>query len=147
MTTPNDLYAMTPEIVTKDLTHLEGCYYNHVEEIGTQLMLHNVENDRVEVRFLKDYCFDGRRVWQLATVWFDEKPVMITQNAGREGDDYAKRFITDAVAFVEMCQYIKSLLKVEPLVSVDPVDPDEDVEGLTKFYGNELGGIFERYRY
>ena len=86
MATAADLYKMTPERSTKELSYLVGCYYNHIPEVGNDIesVKYLLSSDRVEIKFLKDWNFDFRRVWQLATVWFDGNPVMITQNAGRE---------------------------------------------------------------
>ena len=145
MTTPKELYERKPESVSNDLDHLAGFYYNHVAEIEDFYShSHTIATTRVEVRFLKDWSFDGRRVWQLATVWFDDGPVMIIQNAGREGDDHAERFITDVDRFTSMCSYLKSLI---PICADAPerVGFTEEITGLTEFYGNELDGSFERY--
>ncbi len=143
MATPNELYAMEPERVERDISHLTGFYYNHIPEVGESVP-YGTTSDRIEIRFLKDWCFDGRRVWQLATVWFEGKPVMVTQNAGREGDDHSERFVTDADGLMAMCSHIKQLIQIEggrPTV----VGADEQVAGLTEFYGNKLEGHFERY--
>jgi len=147
MTTPNELYKMEPERVTNDIGYLSGCYYNHVREVGEEVSwFAPFEAERIEVRYLKDFDFDGRRVWKLATVWFEGEPVMITQNAGREGDDHSNRYITDGKLFMKMCRYIKTLIPITSSCEPEAVDPNDDIEGLTVFYGNELGGSFERYR-
>jgi hypothetical protein len=112
---PNDLYAMTPESVERGIDSLAGCYYNHLDGSGLdQFALGQITGDtsRVQIRTLKYWCFDGRRIWSLATVWFDEKPVMVIQNAGREGDDHSRRFITDFPRFCEMCAFLQSLVPV-----------------------------------
>ena len=152
MTTPNELYKMEPERVTNDISYLVGCYYNHVKEVGEEWAEYETPflAERIEVRYLKDYDFDGRRVWKLATVWFDGEPVMITQNAGREGDDHSARFITDGKLFMKMCHYIKTQIPLTPIPKTagpSVVDPGEDIQDLTEFYGNSLDGPFERYRY
>ncbi len=144
--TPNDIYAMPHEKSAQDPWGLYGCYFNHmdgeVEEHDMSQLPH--ELPRVEVREIKYFDFDGRRFWRLATVWFDGSPVMITQNAGREGDDWRKRFITDPEAFSAMGAYLRSLVKKQP--PKDVVSPDQELgNALTEFYGNSLGGYFERY--
>jgi translation initiation factor RLI1 len=71
---------------------------------------------------------------------------MIIQNAGREGDDHYKRFITDEFTYISMVQYIKSLIPVSFETKIqDVVDPEEEIEKLDKFYDGELNGYFSRY--
>jgi hypothetical protein len=140
---------MTPESSTNDVSLLVGCYYNHIEEVQEAHMLpYPALSDRVEIRIIKQFDFDGRRFWRLATVWLDGYPVMIIQNAGREGDDHSARFITDALRFREMCAHIAALMVHHvTALSEDTVDLNQEIEQLTSFYGNELNGPFERYRY
>lgn len=147
MTTPADLYKMEPERVTDSMEHLCGCHYDFLKEVGIDFYEHKyfVKSDKIEVKFLKDWSFDGRRVWQLATVWFEGIPVMVTQTAGREGDDYSKRFVTNQTQFARMCVHIRRLIDVDEVD--DLVSEDDEIEGLTEFYGNSLNGHFERYYY
>lgn len=145
MTTPNELYAMTPEETTNDVSRLVGCYYNHIPEIDEYAEFYHIETPRIEIKYLKDWCYDGRRVWQLATVWFWNKPVMIIQNAGREGDDHRVRFITDPEQYKLMIEYIIALMEIPEPKLEDVYKPDEDIDGLTEFYGQSLDGYFERY--
>jgi len=148
VTTPNELYAMTPESTNNGVHILQGYSYDHVPELGENVngQLYHIETDRIEIRFLKDWSLDGRRIWRLATVWFDNKPVMIIQNAGREGDDHAARFVTDANGLKEMCVHVKELFAQNaPEELIETVNPDGDIDGLTEFYGNRLDGYFEKY--
>lgn len=146
MATPNELYAMKPEETTNNLWRLVGCYYNHIPEVvdSDDGSLY-IESERVEIRMIKEWHYDTRRIWRLATVWFDGKPIMVIQNAGREGDDHAARFITDKDGFLAMCSHIQKLLNVEPTCEVEAFDPEVEVEGLTEFYSGRLGGYFNRY--
>ena len=69
---------------------------------------------------------------------------MIIQNAGREGDDHAKRFITDFEKYSEMVTYIKTIMPIDEIESSgDAVGIDDDIKGLTDFYSNRLDGVFE----
>lgn len=148
--TPRQIYEMPAERVDTDLAHLFGCYYNHLPEAGDKSdissWIHGIKQERVSIRFIKDFCFDGRRVWQLAVVVFDGQPVMITQNAGREGDDHAARFITDMDGVMRMAQFIISLKPVEHIAEEGKlVGLDEDIPSLTKFYGQRLDDPFHRH--
>lgn len=143
---PSDLYARTPESINYDIGELIGFYYNHVPEIEQNNLPWEDPNKRVEFRCYKYFNFDGRRFWKLAGVYFDGKPVMITQNAGREGDDHRKRFITDFEHYHGMVRYLMSLSQPANFKNEDIVGIDQEIEGLDEFYGNKLDGYFERYR-
>jgi hypothetical protein len=145
MYSANDLYKMNPERVEKCLGCLKGFYYDHLPEIEGDLWGLENKNDKVEIKVLKDFDFDGRRLWRLSTVWFDGKPTMIIQNAGREGDDHRERFITDVKEFKNMISYINSLIEEDTCDDVCFTNPDDKIKCLTSFYGNELFGVFERY--
>jgi hypothetical protein len=149
MTTPIQLYMMLPQETHNRVRELVGVYYNHIPEVvDADGLAWDATSPRVQIRVIKRFDFDGRRYWQLATVWFDDKPVMIIQNAGREGDDHRARFITDPELYAQMCTHIASLIiNVQQLELTDVVDINDDIDGLTEFYGNELNGPFERYRY
>jgi len=151
---PSELYAREPEETTFELGSLIGCYYNFIPEaLGEEFqhLLYRDEmkkNNKVEVRTYKYFDFDGRRFWKLAGVFFDGFPVMITQNAGREGDDHTARFITNEHAYKKMVAYIKAMLPISDEEEItDIVSADDDFPGLTDFYGNNLDGFFERYRH
>lgn len=149
---PQDLYQRIPESSDHNLFHLKGFYYNHLPEIQFDFpWVDGQQADpgkRVAIHYYKNFCFDGRRVWILASVFFDGEPVMITQNAGREGDDHAARFVTDKDRYRQMIIYLNTL---NPMISEeenkDFVEINQDIVGLDEFYGNKLDGYFERYRY
>lgn len=144
---PIDLYEMKPTRIDKDINQLYGCYYNHVPEIdsfGFGAYINDEANTEIEIHYYKDHCFDGRRVWQLAAVSFKGTFVMIIQNAGREGDDWSERFITNKEHYDDMVKYIMTLLPPADDRSMDDVcELEEDVKGLDEFYGNKLDGYFE----
>lgn len=102
---------------------------------------------RFQYKVLKFFDFDGRRYWRLATVWLDNIPIMVTQNAGREGDDHRKRFVTNPDQLFELIKYLHLLANKVNYQPEDVVSADHNIPYLTKFYGNSLDGYFERYRY
>lgn len=154
--TPNELYAREPEKKDKDLDVLVGHRYNHIKEIES-LSMYGVKlapgkNDRITIKYYKDFDFDYKRFWRLASVWFDDTPIMIIQNAGRGGDDHHRRIITDPVRYGEMIGYIAKELIIYELAGNKKLDGDvhqidEDVKGIDDFYGNNLDGYFERHRH
>lgn len=152
--TPNDLYKMESQSVDIGIGLLFGHYFNHIVELDDQLgsdysYKYNTDHSiftQIEVRVIKNFNFDGRRFWRLATVWFEGSPVMVIQNAGREGDDHRARFITDPEAYKRMLSYIKSLVPCE-VPKIESVGADEEINSLVSFYDHSLGGHFEPYRY
>ena len=119
---------------------------SHIRESGVDYWTGELsKNERITVSPIMDFNFDYRRVWTLCAVFFDDKPVMITQNAGREGCDWTKRYIVDKKLFLEMCAYVRSLLNIEELEEITEYPYDEQCTGYTDFYGNSLDGYFERY--
>ena len=147
--TPKELYKRIPERIDNDVNRLYGCYFNYIPEIEALQygggMIEDRDN-RIAIHYYKDFDYDGRRIWLLAAVKFDDKFVMIIQNAGREGDDWSKRFITDHYTYVDMVKYIATLVPPGDDRSQDDfVDASEEIKGLTYFYGGDLDGHFERY--
>ena len=145
ITTPRDLYALEPERRDRDLSILKGCYYDHLPELTDGFYLFEYTAERVEIRYYKDFDIDGNRLWRLASVFFDGKPVMILQNAGRAGDDHARRLITDLDQYYRLVFHLRTYFNTEGESAGDVVALDEPVEGLVEFYGGYLFGHFTRY--
>lgn len=136
--TPIELYAMTPVGKTRSTKMLAAFHYTHVPEAGVTPRL--CENDaRVEIRVLGHMAIGKirkRKMWRLATVWFDKQPVMIIQNGGRKGF-HAKRFITDVTLFEQLIVHLTSPY-VLPFGNVAAY---EDVPGLAEFAGFTLAQV------
>lgn len=143
--TPQQLYNREPESINNDISVLWGCYYCHVPELENPMIGHNsINSDRVQIKYYKNHCFDGRRVWILASVWFDQLPVMIIQNAGREGDDWAERYITEVERYCLMIEHIQSILPITIQTNPDDtVDQHNDIQSLSSFYNYDLDGYFD----
>lgn len=146
---PRDLFNMKPQEVTHDFSSLAGCYYNHITEVGDLHDFPSTTSERVTVNVIKHFDFDHRRFWRLCAVLFDGRPVMITRNAGREGDDHHSRFIVDKDRYMLMVEHIASLPRKpypwHDSTSSDVVDIDAEIDGLDSFYNNSLSDTFERY--
>lgn len=136
--TANQIYAL-PEAPgsAMDLWELSGCYYSHVPEVDLSQIDH-AQVTRVTLKRHGYYREDGQRYWSLASVWLDGHPVMLVQNAGREGDDHAARFITDQERYGQLVGYLVSLQRREAYERGSFIDPDEDQPALTEFYGRNL---------
>lgn len=131
------IYELNVLRENKELYEIMGFYYNHIPEVdfyGVDLSL----NTKVVVKEHGYHNFDGRRFWRLASVWYNDKPVMIIQNAGREGDDHAKRFVTDGKLYSDMVYYLFSLEKKPDVKVNDIIADDIDIPELTCFYGHSL---------
>lgn len=146
--TANDLYLKKPEKVTRELDgYLWGHYFNHVPEIVDHYSEAWTRNNRVEIYLYKDFNLDHRRIWRLASVWFYGAPVMVIQNAGREGDDHAKRFVTNVAQYEAMVAYLRSLLPPDAHGHIADVwSPEVDIPNLDIFYGYHIDEVNETVR-
>lgn len=143
--TIRELLKLPPLKETYDIRVLKGFYYNHLEELDDDLPLSDAyydisKNISIKISYIDVKQYDIRRLWSLAVVYFNLIPVMVIQNAGREGDDYAKRFIIDEnkESYKNMLKYINSLKKVDNSESInDSYSIDEDLgTQLTSFYND-----------
>lgn len=133
------------EKVEKDCNVLFGYYYNHVDGIDRWSLNEDFQNqDKIKIHYLKDFCFDGRRVWQLYYVTFEDSLVMFCKNAGREGDDHSGKAVINSDVYIEMLKYIKSFEKIDFEADYQS-NLEEDASEFISFYGNTLDGYFERY--
>lgn len=128
---PSELYEMEPIRETEDIYNLSGMVEVNMMDIEVE------ENEKIVLKYYADPYIDGRRVWQLFSVWFDGKPVMVCQKAGREGRDHTDAFVTDPKAYNEMNEYLFSL-RDEYLWDDNIYSPDSDIENLISFYGSTL---------
>lgn len=132
---PQDLYALNPIEVGRELYGLDQL----IPEVDHWHFDHN-RNTRIEIRYYATEDFDGERGWELASIWFDSQPIMITQRAGRGLSDHYNRYVTDSHGYQKMVAYIMSLCDQE--VVCDVVDPNEDIDRLDSFYGHCLDEFF-----
>jgi hypothetical protein len=162
--TPEELYKISLNSDIEpiyDLSYLapEGSYFNHIRELDPELirstgdeLTHTTRNHYVKIYLLKNFNFDGRRFWRLGTVFFMDNPVMIIQNAGREGDDHRQVYITNFGTYRDMVEYIYRISRPKRPEFYEQNDEyrsivksDENIADLIEFYGNKLGGYFEPY--
>lgn len=152
-TTARALYAAEPQDVIageRVIGEFLGTYFNHMPELGECVSTKGMKpNERVTVRVVHRTDFDPRRYWQLATVWLDNIPFMVIQNAGREGDDHSARFITRTLVYQEAARYLRSLIAMfDGAVEKDEIDADEERTDLDEFYGDTprtTGATLARY--
>src|SRR5271156_3201818 len=106
--TPTELYALKAARVDSADWHTINVHLSG--EVSYFDMDHDaaVAANRMETRTLVDHDYDGRRGWTLQTVWFDKQPVMVVNSAGRDGDEYHERWITDMAAFGKMIAWLRT---------------------------------------
>ncbi|MFC5412197.1 hypothetical protein ACFPMF_22925 [Larkinella bovis] len=144
--TPFDLYNRLPEREDNDLSVLVGYYFNHIPELSSFLELDKqitADCQQVIIKYYKDHYFDNRRIWRLASVWYDQFPVMIIQNAGLEGEEHHRRFITDLPRYHQLIDYLKGLLTRQAVALNDIFAPHTDIDGLDMFHGHSLDSLFK----
>lgn len=135
--TANDLYGL--EVEEKDTSYT---VYRLVDAISVSEGLVDIDEDPIEKEkriLLKEVFYDNidcERFALMETVWFDDKPVMIMQCAGRGGQDFQEEFITDIDTYRDMVEYIRSFEKRHYRYVIDP---EKDIHELTNFYGYSLG--------
>jgi hypothetical protein len=144
------LYSLpaTSVVLSEDL--LRSDWFYEVPSLSRGLndsVLEQLKSDaRFEVRCILYRRHDDRRYISMYSFWFDGKPVMLTQNAGREGDDFKRRLITDAALFKDLCGYLHSRLDFDiEVAESDLVDPETHIfeEEAFKFSGGEdFGAAF-----
>ena len=132
--TPRQLLGLAPEEVTNRLEYLHGCYFSHV----TVSLPDDTSDSRIETRVLATRHTDSRRFHRLSAVFFDKKPVMFIQNAGREGDDYAKSHCINTKLFLDMDNYLFDKYAGRARSgNASDLDMDSYAE-LTNFYGEDV---------
>lgn len=142
--TPRELYEITPESTTYDINiafeYFRGSHFPEVCDSSYYFSEQELsKNNRITIKIYKDVNLDERRIWRLMSAWLDNHPVMVMQNAGREGDDHIRRFITDIDRYNEMVEFIAISMMNLTLTSIpDVVDIDTDIEDLTEFYDMKL---------
>jgi hypothetical protein len=134
MTSPNDLYALPAE-KHGPLSYLVSTEHTFIPEVGGWSPdIENVISDRVRIDVIKEAELDSRRIWRLSTVRLDGEPVMILQNAGREGDDHYSRLVTDADRYQRMIAHLLELVPSLPPPAMDVDGKVDDISDLTCFY-------------
>lgn len=118
-------------------------------------------NKAIKVHVIQDFCYDGRRVWQLFYVTFKDELVMFCYSAGREGrDSYSSKLFntkafTDMLLFIaEQDDYYDESFKLTELnticnlvhrQNITITNLDEKADDFINFYGNKLNDVFSNW--
>lgn len=140
--TPRELYALAPiphhsPLDSYDLQALVRLYLPEVQEYDTDFDAVLAQN-AIDIRYLANVCFDGRRTWTLATVWYKHSPVMVITSSGRDGDEYHERYVTDSVVFHQLL-YCFWIHQTGPAV----IDANVPLAELTEFYNATLHDFYD----
>lgn len=151
--TCEDVYKLPYYFITTNVkSYLIGNYYNHIRELNVSLydaptgqsdeFFGNIamQNTRVFIRVHMHFQRDFRRFWRLASVWYEddlgvEKPFMVVQNSGREGDDYSYRIISDKDIFCQAVTYLSYIFRQNRIVLSDN---EEDTRNEIPWIVNEI---------
>ena len=128
-----------------DIQVLFGHRYNHVPEIEDAYSLDYCslsKQDKIEIHWIKNHSFDGRRVWWLFKVIFEDRLVMLCKNAGREGEDEYDRAVFDSSAYNKMLEYIRTFVASAEDTN-DSATLGDNAYSFYEFYGYNLNGHFD----
>lgn len=149
--TVRELYELTPEKIVsgRDVIYYTELISDHLIEETEQFKfssweyaadyyhMENIPDDfPIEVRYLKEHCFDGRRTWVMAIAYWRNVPFCIYKNYGRDNDEYTEHYITNREV---MNDFIDSLNKYKIIKKEDIIeDVLEDEEISVAFYNANL---------
>ena len=149
--TVRELYELTPEDIVygKDVIYNTELISDHLIEETDQFKFSSWEYPAnfyhmkdipsdfpIEVRYLKQHCFDFRRTWVMAIAYWRNVPFCIYKNYGRDNDEYTEHYITNRKV---MNDFIDSLNKYKIIEEEDIIaDVLEDEEILIEFYNANL---------
>lgn len=135
-----ELLALPVKKSDKDANCLMGHYYNHLggEDTHGQGWYDEWQDvPRVDIHYLEDFCYDGRRTWTLAYLQLDGHTVMMFKNAGREGDDHSGAVIFDESRFRELKVYLNDLIDIHE-EDVTMTSLLADAGSYESFYGDSI---------
>lgn len=119
-----DIYNFINRLNLFDIEHTISDYSNVYEEKNTRVQIFEVYNKMVDYR---------RGIW-IYSIYFDNKPIAIWFEAGREGDDSNKAYIIDKTNFIQAIKYLESLNDIE----LNEVDINENIKELDEIYGYDM---------
>lgn len=99
-------------------------------------------NKKVEILEHGFINFDGNRIWELASAWFEGVPFAVIQRAGRSGQDHQQYFITNANVFIQATAYLRSLI-ISNVENENIISETEDCPDLDRFYSFELSAVYD----
>lgn len=132
----------TPVDLKEDFFTLKGTWVPEISHLvpdyDAKIAEEVAKDGRMAINTVVFDNIDGERYAMLCTVHFDNKPVLIVQEAGRSGRDYFNRWVVDLPSYSEMLVYLASkMAKADEIRMVDVIDLDAEIypELILDFYG------------
>lgn len=143
----NDLLKMPIELEQIGLDHRMFFNWNFFDDEYSSRLSYNRMNDeaRIKTKFIKNFCFDGRRTWELGYITFDDKPVFFFNASGRDGCDNYGRAIINQSLLDDLEKYIISLCDFEDWEIENEYSLDDDATWMTNFYQQSLFDEFKTW--
>ena len=103
--------------------------------------IYNNNIDRLQVYNLYSDCLDGRRGLWIYSVYFDNEPIALWYEAGREGDDFNEGFIINEKLFSDAIEYLKTFINKEEYIKETNIN--DYLQKLDTIYGYDLKSILK----
>lgn len=142
---PSEIYNRVPEDETFDLYSVKNCFTDLSYNITVSDIDERELNKKILVKTVKFHSFDGYRIWEMLSIWFENKPFMITMCAGRGGRDDSKVIITNKQLYSDASSYLFELMINLEKEDIKEINPDEDCDDLECFYGHDVETMVKEY--
>lgn len=141
---PSEIYNRIPESETYNLYSVINCFVD-LFSITVSDVNETELNKKILVKTVKYHSFDGYRIWEILSIWFEDKPFMISMNAGRGGRDDNKIIITDKQIYADASSYLIELMLNIEKGNIKEISPDKDCDDLECFYGHSVETMLNFY--
>lgn len=139
----------TPVDLKENLFTLKGSWVPEIDHLvpdyDPKVAADIDEEGRMCIKTVIFENIDCERYVQMCTVWFDDRPVLIVQEAGRSGRDHFNRWIVDLSCYSEMLIYLAKKFTATPDAKIqDYLELDAEVypETFFNFYGKSYAKDF-----
>lgn len=139
----------TPVNIKEDFFTLKGNWVPEIDHLvpdyDQEIAADIDEDGRMAIKTVIIENIDYERYAMMCTVWFDNRPVLIVQEAGRSGRDYFNRWVVDLSTYSEMLVYLTKKFTTTPEAGIqDYLELDADVypETFFNFYGRSYAKNF-----
>lgn len=147
-----EIYEMKVERSTRDLYEIVEGPWIAAEDFIYDIIYNGYnpdnkpKNEKIDLDFVKDVCFDGRRVWQMIVVKYEGKPFGLIQMAGREGRDGGEMFVSDKETYDKAMGYLAALaVRCKDIYhDINIVNEEDESDKYDHFYSYNLKTIDNR---
>jgi hypothetical protein len=137
--TANELYTAQPVKTTGgkwdwDLVSILENVLDNFQLYDYDFPMDTGQPCKIEAKILFFHSFDGERIMELGSLWFQGKPFAIFQLAGRGGKDHEVLYVTDRDVYLSFRSYLENFKSI--WVAPNIVDPNRRLPDYTAFYGH-----------